>query len=218
MDTQATISIASINLEESHLRVLEFLISYYFKDRLSLTKKKDSKIQILYINSVNANKKIDKYQKKHPNSLFVIITNQALENSIMPIVNLPVTPRKLSDALHQILNELESSLKKTIEAPNDISKKTPPKKSSNDKHLQKKTPKKEHVEQHTDLQKDTTKESLKSKKNKKEIAQDKVKNSKKYTLIALPHKKEKVRNKLLSKDKKTKKLKNVKKVNFYMNP
>jgi hypothetical protein len=125
MDVHSTTSIASINLKPPHLQILKFLIPYYFKDRFSLTQKKEATVQIVEINSNNIFYKIDEYKKQYPNAFFIIISPHNEVDDNFFIITPPISPKKISDALYYVSDKLSTlTKKKEIAIKKKKSKKT----------------------------------------------------------------------------------------------
>ncbi len=111
MDEQAKISIASTGLEAPHVRILEFLISYYFEAQFSLSTKENSKVHIFNLNKdKNAVTVFERYKQQNPNTLFILIGDKKIEGENSQTIDFPVSPRKLFDALQIISKQLKFPL------------------------------------------------------------------------------------------------------------
>ena len=108
MNTQPKIPIATIGLKEAHRGILEFLISYYFKDDFFLTKHKDANEQvcIFHIKSTDDYKDLTNYKEQNPTILFVAITKDKIADKTIDSITLPLSPRKISDVLHRIKDKI----------------------------------------------------------------------------------------------------------------
>lgn len=113
MNNKTKTSIATIGLEEAHLEILEFLISYYFKEDFILKKQPDGKenICIFHINSDNDYQTLVDYKEKNPTILFAaIITNECDDKTIECIAK-PLSPRKIKDVLHNMKGKVDKKTK-----------------------------------------------------------------------------------------------------------
>jgi hypothetical protein len=111
MDLQNKISVAGIDLKESHLRILKFIISYYLKDKLYFTPEKNSTIKIAEIPLDNIHEKLEEYKKQFPDSFFILISNSnsnIICNTAVTIQT-PISPRKLLDTLNNSLLKLKNA-------------------------------------------------------------------------------------------------------------
>lgn len=127
MDLQTKISVAGIDLKESHLRILKFIISYYLRDQLYFTKETDATIQIVEIKLDNIHEKLEEYQKKHPDVFFIIISESKIVFNTAFTIQHPISPRKLLDTLRNTLLKLEDIEFKKNKIPSEnkiVNKKT----------------------------------------------------------------------------------------------
>lgn len=118
MNTQSKISIATIGLESAHLGILEFLISYYFKDDFFLIKQRNGKekVCIFRITSDKDYKALISHKEQNPTILLVAITKHKLNDETIECISPPLSPRKIKDVLHNIKDQInkKTKLSKTL--------------------------------------------------------------------------------------------------------
>ncbi|MCK5895724.1 MAG: hypothetical protein KAG20_02900 [Cocleimonas sp.] len=126
MDVQDKFSITSINLREPQIRILTFLISSYLNDKFSFKEQKNAAVQVVELQSKDETKKLNDYKKKYPNSYFIVFSDYKIKDKNVSVVNYPISPKKLLDALNVALSKVplllakEKKIYKKIETDNSI--------------------------------------------------------------------------------------------------
>lgn len=128
MNTQSKTLITPIDLEQSLLDLLKFLLSYYFENDYALSNQQNGRVCITQLKSSQDQTKLNYYQEQKPNNFFIVLSKKPLKGNNLYVIDFPFSPRKIVDTLHEILKN--KTLKLTIKKEAPIIKKVPLKKEA----------------------------------------------------------------------------------------